>query len=269
MPSFRVPVVMVHMAGLRNGQWGRRGVMRALGVWNDAADTVATTDWVSSNTNRLLVVDGSFVQGFQSMAEFDRFACRLLLLGLLLGRRAVIPSMPCSSRWAQNAMEPRHLRGLEVGCGKQKQCVWLPMPHFKEAWCSGIDFLYSIDYEVMVDRGEVRLDTDVAEMAASSLRLDADGGNTAKPADVLGVDDPRPKSARVLKLTSSQTTGDPLEWLQLEGFRDKSWSRRAQSRIASALTGTDTTHSTGGLGLNGAQLAIVKDCMQSLATSRD
>ena len=152
-------------------------MMRALGVWNDAADTVATTDWVSSNTNRLLVVDGSFVQGFQSMAEFDRFACRLLLLGLLLGRRAVIPSMPCSSRWAQNAMEPRHLRGLEVGCGKQKQCVWLPMPHFKEAWCSGIDFLYSIDYEVMVDRGEVRLDTDVAEMAASSLRLDADGGS--------------------------------------------------------------------------------------------
>lgn len=269
MPSFRVPVVMVHMAGLRNGQWGRRGVMRALGVWNDAADTVATTDWVSSNTNRLLVVDGSFVQGFQSMAEFDRFACRLLLLGLLLGRRAVIPSMPCSSRWAQNAMEPRHLRGLEVGCGKQKQCVWLPMPHFKEAWCSGIDFLYSIDYEVMVDKGEVRLDTDVAEMAASSLHLDADGSNTAKPADVLGVDDPRPKSARVLKLTSSQTTGDPLEWLQLEGFRDKSWSRRAQSRIASALTGTDTAHSTGGLGLNGAQLAIVKDCMQSLATSRD
>ena len=31
MPTFRVPVVMVHMAGLRCGQWGRRGVMRALG----------------------------------------------------------------------------------------------------------------------------------------------------------------------------------------------------------------------------------------------
>ena len=30
MPTFRVPVVMVHMSGLRNGQWGRRGVMRAL-----------------------------------------------------------------------------------------------------------------------------------------------------------------------------------------------------------------------------------------------
>ena len=38
------------------------GVMRALGVWNDAADTVATGDWVSSRTRRLLVVDGSFAK---------------------------------------------------------------------------------------------------------------------------------------------------------------------------------------------------------------
>jgi hypothetical protein len=267
MPSFRVPVVMVHMAGLRNGQWGRRGVMRALGVWNDAADTVATGDWVSSRTKRLLVVDGGFVQSFQSMAEFDRFACRLLLLGLLLGRRAVIPSMPCSTRWAQSAMEPRHLRGLEVGCGRQKQCVWLPMPHYKEAWCSGVDFLYSIDYEVMVDRGEVRLDTDVAEMDASSLRFDA-GGRAGRPAELRGGDDPRPRDARVLKLTSARSSGDPLEWLPLTGFSDKSWSRRIQSRVAAALTST-AAGVPAALGLNASQLTIVKDCMHSLATSRD
>ena len=139
---------MVHMAGLRNGQWGRRGVMRALGVWHSAADSVATTDWVSSRTPKLLIVDGPFVAQMRAMNEFDRFSARLLLLGLLLGRRAVIPSMPCAQSWAQDAMEPRRLRGLEVGCGKHKQCVWLPMPHFKEAWCSGVDFLYSIDYEV-------------------------------------------------------------------------------------------------------------------------
>ena len=150
MPAFRVPVVMVHMAGLRNGQWGRRGVMRALGVWHQAADTVATDDWVSVRSPRLLLVDGAFLPRLRSMAEFDVFAARLLLLATLLGRRAVVPSMPCTSGWAQAAMEPRHLRGLEVGCGKHKQCVWLPMPHFKEAWCSGLDFLYSIDYEGMV-----------------------------------------------------------------------------------------------------------------------
>ena len=72
MPAFRVPVVMVHMAGLRNGPWGRRGVMRALGVWHESADTVATADWVSVRSPRLLLVEGSFVSRFGSMAAFDR-----------------------------------------------------------------------------------------------------------------------------------------------------------------------------------------------------
>ena len=265
MPSFRVPVVMVHMAGLRNGQWGRRGVMRALGVWNDAADTVATSDWVSSRTQKLLVVDGPFVSSFTSMADFDRFAARLLLLGLLLGRRAVIPSMPCGTRWAQNAMEPRHLRGLEVGCGKHKQCVWLPMPHFKEAWCSGVDFLYSIDYEGLVDRGEVRLDTDVAEMDASTLKVGTSGGPAA---EILGVDDLRPQQARVLKLRSSATVGDPLAWLSLDGFQNKRWGQPYQRQVAAALRSPAGT-TPAALGLTEAQMTIVKDCMHSLATSRD
>ena len=72
MPAFRVPVVMVHMAGLRNGQWGRRGVMRALGVWHESADAVATADWVSVRSPRLLLVEGSLVSRFGSMAAFDR-----------------------------------------------------------------------------------------------------------------------------------------------------------------------------------------------------
>jgi hypothetical protein len=36
------------------------------------------------------------------------------LIAMLLGRRAVIPSMPCGKQWAMDSMEPRHLRGLEV-----------------------------------------------------------------------------------------------------------------------------------------------------------
>ncbi len=135
MPTFRVPVVMVHMAGLRNGQWGRRGVMRALGVWHHAADLVATDDWVSPRTERLLVVSGFTGGRFARMADFDKFAARLLLLGLLLRRRVVMPSMPCESRWVRAAMEPRHLRGIDVGCGPHKQCAWLPMPHHQQA-CS-------------------------------------------------------------------------------------------------------------------------------------
>jgi len=147
MPKFRVPTVMVHMSGLRNGQWGRRGVMRALGVWNDKADLVAADAWVSTRSDALLVVDHLFSRSFTSMREFDLLASRALLLGLLLKRRVVIPPLPCDKAWSQKAMEPSHLRALEVGCGPDKQCVWLPMPHFKEAWCSGVDFLYDIDYQ--------------------------------------------------------------------------------------------------------------------------
>jgi len=57
MPTFRVPVVMVHMAGLRNGQWGRRGVMRALGVWHSDADKVAINDWVSVRSEKVIATD--------------------------------------------------------------------------------------------------------------------------------------------------------------------------------------------------------------------
>ena len=45
------------------------------------------------------------------------------------------------------------------------------MPHFSEAWCSGVDFLYSIDYEGMVDRGDIHAQADVAtlQMALDGL----------------------------------------------------------------------------------------------------
>ena len=259
MPKFRVPVVMVHMAGLRNGQWGRRGVMRALGVWHGAVGLVAEDDWVSVRSDKLLIVDGAFVASFRSMMEFDHFAARLLLLATLLGRRAVIPSMPCAARWAQAAMEPRHLRGLEVGCGEHKQCVWLPMPHFKEAWCSGVDFVYSIDYEGMLDRKEVEPSRDMVTMTASELHINAGGTG-----DILGhtVSSSLP-TARVLRLTGSDK-GDPLDWLPLQGFMNKRWSQQAADalphRVAAAMDSRQFT---------AAQMTIMKDCMHSRATSHD
>ena len=42
------------------------------------------------------------------------------------------------------------------------------MPHFSEAWCSGVDFLYSIDYEGMVDRGDIHAQADVATLQVSA-----------------------------------------------------------------------------------------------------
>mmetsp|Transcript_3407 Transcript_3407/g.9013 ORF Transcript_3407/g.9013 Transcript_3407/m.9013 type:complete len:380 (+) Transcript_3407:80-1219(+) len=263
MPGFRVPVVMVHMAGLRNGQWGRRGVMRALGVWHEEADTVARDEWVTLDTPKLLLTEG-IADRFNSMQEFDRFAARLLLLGLLLGRRVVIPPMPCSKHWTQAAMEPRHLRGIEVGCGPHKQCVWIPFPHFKEAWCSGVDFLYDIDYREMRQRGAIT-DADVASVGPADLRVAASTKGAAIVDWASGSGAPLP-TARVLRIDASAAAGsaDPLEWLSLGGFNsDRAWGNEGThaARVGRALEV--------GRGFGPKQMRIVKDCMRSLATSQD
>ena len=49
----------------------------------------------------------------------------------------------------RRALEPRHLRGMEVGCGEARQCIWLPYPHHIDALCSGIDYLNAYDFEDM------------------------------------------------------------------------------------------------------------------------
>ena len=49
-PEYRVPALLVHMAGLRQEQWGRRALIRALGAWFPAADAVAPDAWVSARS---------------------------------------------------------------------------------------------------------------------------------------------------------------------------------------------------------------------------
>jgi hypothetical protein len=97
------------------------------------------------------------------------------------------------------------------------------MPHFQEAWCSGVDFLYSIDYEGMLDQGEIVADRDLLSLGADELRvLPADTapvGVGAVPGALLGrkTGEPLPSavsSARVLKLVGG-AEGDPLAWLPL------------------------------------------------------
>ncbi|EOD31303.1 hypothetical protein EMIHUDRAFT_442280, partial [Emiliania huxleyi CCMP1516] len=132
-------------------------------------EKVAPETWVSPRTERLLVAGPDMLRaGLASMSDFDAFAARLLLLGLLLGRRVVMPPLPKDARWAERAIEPRHLRAIEVGCGPDKQRVWLPMPHFKEPWCSGVDFLYEIDYRAVAPSIPP---ADVSHIAAASLRV--------------------------------------------------------------------------------------------------
>ena len=98
-----------------------------------------------------------------------------------------------------------------------------------EAWCSGVDFLYSIDYEGMLDQGEIVADRDLLSLGADELRLlpadTAPVGVGAVPGALFGrkTGEPLPSavsSARVLKLVGG-TEGDPLTWLPLDGFKDE------------------------------------------------
>lgn len=255
-PGFRVPTVMVHFSGLRNGQWGRRNVMRALGFWHADADKVAPDSWVSIPTERLLVAGPSLMAHgvLKSMADFDAFAARLLLLGLLLGRRVVMPSLPHDAAWAEKAIEPRHLRAIEVGCGQERQRAWLPMPHSKEPWCSGIDFIYDIDYKTLVPAippGHI------SHIAASSLRLTESSG---APLLAMSSGSALP-DARVLVLNTAagETPAQPLAWLPIQEWKkENSWKGPFALRVHEALEAAGVPN-----------LRIVRDCMHSLATSKD
>ena len=146
-PEHRVPCLMMHMAGLRQEQWGRRTLLRALGLWHPSADAVVPEAWVSARAaaaasaatpaarraawaaaGPLLVTEGLPLR-FSRMGEFDMFAARLLLLGMLTRRRVVMPPIACGLKWMQKALEPRHLRGFEVCCGERTLTLTLiPTP---------------------------------------------------------------------------------------------------------------------------------------------
>ena len=94
-PELKVPCVMMHMAGLRQEQWGRRTLLRALGLWHPSADAVVPEAWVSARAaaaaaaaatpaarraawaaaGPLLVTEGLPLR-FGRMGEFDMFAAR-------------------------------------------------------------------------------------------------------------------------------------------------------------------------------------------------
>ena len=305
VPEHRVPTIMVHMAGLRQESWGRRTLMRALGVWQDAADAVAPEAWVSSRApstaaslvdvaladgpkrvatwtgvGRLLVTDGLVSPTrFRTMGEYDHFAARLLLLALLLRRRAVLPPIDCNLPYMRKALQARHLRGMEVGCGAQRQCVWLPYPHHIEPWCAGVDWLWDTDYQSMLsgERGEAeaRLVRESAHMAADRLQVAKEGPPEGgrNVSRLLGAQD---ASARVLILQgTSKSAGSPvaaadgdapLGWIPLGGFRVVEWKAPWPRRVEAALR---APQAAGGLGLSEPQVHIVKTCLKSLATSKE
>ena len=207
------------------------------------------------------------------MAGFDRFAARLLLLGLLLRRRVVMPSMPCEHA---RGRAPRSSRdtcaGSRWAVAAEKQCVWLPMPHYSLPWCSGVDFIYDIDYRTLLAKGNVTAARDVAAAPLGALRLvrneaeaeaAAAGGGEARVAELAPPHEAVAREKRVLLLQGGAAAqGELLGWLPLDDFRSKSWKGGFARRVQRALERQEPR-------LSSSQLDIVKDCMHSLATSRD
>lgn len=249
-------------------------------------------DLSSILTLHLLVAAGVPCSSFRSMGEFDRFAARLLLVGLLTNRRVVMPPIPCGLPWMQRALEPRHLRGMEVGCGDDRQCIWLPYPHHIDALCAGVDYLNDIDYRDLMATAEA---TPAATASFAAVRINrngsADGGTddarralgTAYPSggaivtfgaatrgslwQASGEPSHAALTAPVLKLVAAHgATGDPLESsIPLGGFKSNQWIAPLPRRVEAALRAPPPV----GMSASDGQMKIVRDCLRSLARSNE
>jgi hypothetical protein len=218
------------------------------------------------------------------MGEYDRFACRLLLLALLLRRRAVMPPIECGLPFMRKALQARHLRGMEVGCGEQRQCVWLPYPHHIEPWCAGLDWLWDSDYKGLLagDYGKAAS----ADLKASTAKMPVDAWQLVKGAEaaaaagvagnasrLLAARDP-PQNVLVLDGEGSKAAAgkrgkkaaEPLGWIPLGGFRVLEWRAPFPRRVEKVMR---SSAAEGGLGLSDSQVNVVKGCLRSLATSKE
>ena len=138
------------------------------------------------------------------------------------------------------------------------------MPHYSLPWCSGVDFIYDIDYRTLLATGNVSAARDVAAAPLGALRLVPNEAEAeAHVAELAPPHEAVARERRVLLLQGGAAArGEPLDWLPLDDFRSKSWKGGFARRVQRALERQEPR-------LSSSQLEIVKDCMHSLATSRD
>jgi len=172
-----------------------------------------------------------------------------------------------------------------VGCGEERQCIWLPYPHHIDPWCAGVDFLNDVDYRGMAARGLVRaadaLTISTAEIAVVTGRgASARGGKARNASSGLSPSlSPVSLGARSLGdaqvlVLSAQLDGPKLgpaghqrlESIPLGGFRSGEWRAPFARQVERSLRAPTRD---GGAGLSDGQMKIVKDCLKSLASSRE
>ena len=120
--------------------------------------------------------------------------------------------------------------------------------------CSGIDFLYDIDYKALASSIPPE---HVSHIAASNLRVADEGAGSSLVTVASGG---APPAARVLVLNNAGggSGGPPLGWLPIADWKQNSWKGPFAQRTRAALEA---------VGLQ--NLRIVRDCLNSLANSHD
>ena len=176
-----------------------------------------------------------------------------------------------------------------MGCGEERQCIWLPYPHHIDPWCAGVDFLNDVDYRGMAARGLVRaadaLTISTAEIGVVAGRgASARGGRARNASSTVSSGlspslSPVSLGARSLGdaqvvVLSAQLDGPKLgpaghqrlESIPLGGFRSGEWRAPFARQVERSLRAPTRD---GGAGLSDGQMKIVKDCLKSLASSRE
>jgi len=131
-----VPFIMGHLAGIRTGAWSRRALMRAYGWWHPSADLLIAKQLHWGRRGRTLslfpaqTVDALNLLGavIRSQAHLDMLVANLLLLGSLLGRRPIVPEIPCGLFPALAAKRGYGLRPVaaRTNPGQSTSCAWMP-----------------------------------------------------------------------------------------------------------------------------------------------
>ncbi|KAL1498475.1 hypothetical protein AB1Y20_013800 [Prymnesium parvum] len=170
----RQPFVMGHLAAIRTGPWSRRALVRAYGWWQADADLLLARQMGWRRRRGALAlhppVGGglpALASGIRSQAQLDTLAANLLLLGLVLQRRAVIPEVLC--RLVSGGAARKGFGVRPVGARRRRDgaavCAWAAP---RECW--RVEYLTPLEMEA-------EMASDAARRAAGRrLAANASGG---------------------------------------------------------------------------------------------
>ena len=149
------PFIMAHLAGVRTGAWSRRALMRAYGWWHAGADELIARQlgWNQRPNGTLVLLphERSAMErhalvgaAVTSQARLDVLVANLLLVGVLSGRRAVLPEVPCSlgAGVAPHRGYGTRPVGARAALQAEPSCAWVPP---KECW--GAEYTTQLEHE--------------------------------------------------------------------------------------------------------------------------